>query len=72
MAAAARALVQKLSRFFPLNQDELASIAGLEGRRRPITAHTEIVHERQEGHHAFIRRKAGRARTSCCPTAAGR
>jgi CRP-like cAMP-binding protein len=54
MASVASALVQKLNRFFPLNQDELASLAGLEARRRPIPAHTEIVHERQEGHHAFI------------------
>jgi CRP-like cAMP-binding protein len=54
MASVASALVQKLNRFFPLNQDELASLAGLEARRRRIPAHTEIVHERQEGHHAFI------------------
>ena len=54
MASVASALVQKLNRFFPLNQDELASLAGLEARRRPIPAHTEVVHERQEGHHAFI------------------
>jgi CRP-like cAMP-binding protein len=54
MAAGASALVQKLSRFLPLDSDELASIAGLEARRRPILAQTEIVHERQEGHHAFI------------------
>jgi CRP-like cAMP-binding protein len=54
MASVASALVQKLNRFFPLNPDELASIAGLEARRRPIPAHTEVVHERQEGHHAFI------------------
>ena len=54
MAAGASALVQKLNRFLPLKPDELASLAGLEARRRPIPAHTEIVHERQEGHHAFI------------------
>jgi len=54
MASVASALVQKLNRFFRLNQDELASLAGLEARRRRIPAHTEIVHERQEGHHAFI------------------
>jgi hypothetical protein len=45
MASVASALVQKLNRFFPLNQDELASIAGLEARRRvpvlfPISART--------------------------------
>jgi CRP-like cAMP-binding protein len=54
MAAGASALVQKLNRFLPLNQDELASLAGLEARRRQIPAQTEVVHERQEGHHAFI------------------
>jgi hypothetical protein len=54
MAAAASALVQKLNRFLPLKPDELASLAELEARRRPIRAQTEIVHERQEGHHAFI------------------
>jgi hypothetical protein len=56
MAAGASALVRKLTGFLPLQPDELASLAGLEARRRPIAAHTEIVHERQEGHHAFILR----------------
>ena len=54
MTAGASALVQKLNRFLPLQPDELASLAGLEARRRPITASIEIVHERQVGHHAFI------------------
>jgi CRP-like cAMP-binding protein len=54
MAAGASALVQKLNRFLPLESDELASLAGLEARRRQIPALTEVVHERQEGHHAFI------------------
>jgi CRP-like cAMP-binding protein len=54
MAAGASPLAQKLNRFLPLDPEELASLAGLEARRRPIAAHTEIVHERQEGHHAFI------------------
>ena len=54
MASVASALVQKLSRFLPLKPDELASLAGLEARRRPIAAHTEIVNERQQIHHAFI------------------
>jgi CRP-like cAMP-binding protein len=54
MVAGASALVQKLNRFLPLAADELASLAGLEARRRTIPAQTEIVHERQEGHHAFI------------------
>jgi CRP-like cAMP-binding protein len=54
MATGASALAHKLNRFLPLEPDELASLAGLEARRRSIAAHTEIVHERQEGHHAFI------------------
>jgi len=47
-------LVHKLNRFVSLNPRELASLAELEARRRPIPAHTELVHERQTGHHAFI------------------
>src|SRR5512133_3087613 len=54
MAADLSALAQKLNRFLALKPDELASLARLEARRRPIPAQTEIVHERQEGHHAFI------------------
>ncbi|MDF1586148.1 Crp/Fnr family transcriptional regulator [Marinimicrococcus flavescens] len=54
MAAGASALAQKLSRFLPLKPDELESLAGLEARRRAIPAHTELVHERQTGHQAFI------------------
>ena len=54
MTVVLSALVQKLNRFLPLNPEELESLAGLEARRRPIAAHTEIVHERQEGHHAFL------------------
>jgi hypothetical protein len=45
MAAGASALVRKLNRFLPLKPDELASLAGLEARRRPIAADTEIVHD---------------------------
>jgi CRP-like cAMP-binding protein len=54
MAAGASALVQKLNRFLQLQPEELATLAGLEARRRPIAAHTEIVHERRQVHHAFI------------------
>ena len=54
MGASTSALVRKLNRFFPLNQDELASLAGLEARRRPIAAHTKSISERQEGHHTYI------------------
>jgi hypothetical protein len=32
----------------PLEPDELARLAELEARRRPIAAHTEIVYARQE------------------------
>ena len=46
--------MQKLNRFLLLSQEELASLAALEARRRTIVAHTEIVHERQERHQAFI------------------
>ena len=54
MTAVASALVQKLNRFLPLDTEELASLAGLEARPRRIPAQTEVVHERQQGHHAFI------------------
>jgi hypothetical protein len=43
MAADASALVQKLNRFLPLKPDELASLAGLEARRRPIIAHASFM-----------------------------
>ena len=42
MGAGASALVEKLNRILPLKHDELASLAGLEARRRPIIAHTEL------------------------------
>ena len=48
------ALVRKLTRFLPLDQAELSVIGRLEERRRSITAGTELVHERQVGHHAYI------------------
>jgi len=54
MTAITSPLVRKLNRFLPLSQDELSSLAALEARRRPIGAQTELVHERQAGHHAFI------------------
>jgi CRP-like cAMP-binding protein len=37
-----------------LDEVELAVIGRLEERRRSITAGTELVHERQVGHHAYI------------------
>ena len=48
------ALVRKLSRFVPLDRGELAALADLEARRRPVAAGTDLVHERQAGHQAFI------------------
>jgi CRP-like cAMP-binding protein len=54
MTADMSALVQKLNRFLPLQREELAGVAALEAQERPIRADTEIVHEGQKGHHAFI------------------
>jgi CRP-like cAMP-binding protein len=54
MPAFDSALVRKLNRFLPLGRDELAAVAELESKRRPIAAGTDLVHEQQVGHHAFI------------------
>jgi CRP-like cAMP-binding protein len=54
MSMAMSPLARKLSRFLPLAPDELASIAALEARSRVVAAQTDLVHERQAGHHAFI------------------
>src|SRR3954447_1057416 len=48
------ALVRKLNCFAPLQSEELAGLAEFEVRRRQVAAHTELVHERQAGHRAFI------------------
>jgi CRP-like cAMP-binding protein len=48
------ALARKLNRFMRLSQDELAALAVLEARPRLVAAQTELVHERQAGHRAFI------------------
>ena len=48
------ALVRKLTRYLPLGADELAAIGRLEADRRFVAAGTELVHEQQVGHHAFI------------------
>ena len=74
MASVSSALVQKLNRFFPLNQDELAAFPG---SRRVVLpdrrADPEVVHERQEETTTRTScRRAGRAHTSCCLTAAAR
>ena len=54
MAAGASALVQKLKRFLPLSPTSWRALpssrrSGVRSRRG-----TELVHERQAGHHAFI------------------
>lgn len=48
------ALRRKLDRFARLRDDELAGLADLEARSRTVAAQTELVHERQVGHGAYI------------------
>lgn len=48
------ALQRKLERFVQLNREEVVGLVGLQSRRRSISAHTEIVREREEGARAFI------------------
>ena len=45
---------RKLTRFLPLGRDELAAVTGSNRSAVPIAAGTELVHEQQVGHHAFI------------------
>lgn len=47
-------LARKLGRFAPLGAAELAALAALEAKPRQVPAGTELVHERQIGHRAFI------------------
>ena len=55
MAAFDSALVRKLTRYLPLGRAELAAARPSSRRSAaPIAAGTELVHERQVGHHAFI------------------
>jgi CRP-like cAMP-binding protein len=54
MAAVQSPLARKLSQFVQLDRSELAALAELEAVRRPVEAGTELVHERQAGHQAFI------------------
>jgi CRP-like cAMP-binding protein len=54
MATAESALARKLNRFMALGRNELAALAGLEARPRPVAAGTELIHERQAGQRAFI------------------
>lgn len=48
------ALVRKLNSFVRLSTDELACLAELQTRRRSVAALTEIVHEGQTDHRAWI------------------
>lgn len=47
-------LVRKLSAFARLSPDELACLAELQSRRRSVAALTELVHEGQTDHRAWI------------------
>jgi CRP-like cAMP-binding protein len=47
-------LARKLNAFVALSADELACLADLQARRRSVAALTEIVHEGQTDHHAWI------------------
>ena len=54
MPDATSALARKLGRFATLRFDEIAAIAALQLRRRRVAAGTEIFHEREARHRAFI------------------
>ncbi len=54
MAVFCSALTRKLTHYLPLGGEEIELLRGLEARRRCVAADTELVHEHQIGHHAFI------------------
>lgn len=55
MTVVASALVRKLNRFLPLDAPELEALGRIErGSRRRVRAGTDLVHERQTEHRAFI------------------
>jgi CRP-like cAMP-binding protein len=54
MAPVESALVKKLGSFIRLSPAELALLAEIQSNQRPIPRHTELVHEGQSGHRAFI------------------
>jgi CRP-like cAMP-binding protein len=54
MAAVESALVRKLGSFIRLTPAELALLTEIQSNRRCIARHTELVHEGQSGHRAFI------------------
>lgn len=47
-------LAKKLTGFLPLGPEELACLDEMQSRRRAVSALTDLVHEGQTGHHAFI------------------
>ena len=61
-AAVENALARKLNRFLPLGEGELAALAGLEGRPRPVPAGAELIQEREAGQRAFVLRRGW----ACC------
>lgn len=54
MSAMTTPLARKLSSFVALSADELACLDDLQSRRRSVAALTEIVHEGQTDHRAWI------------------
>ncbi len=54
MTAVESALTRKLNQFLPQSRDELVALTGLKAQRRPVDAQTELVHEQQVGHRAYI------------------
>jgi CRP-like cAMP-binding protein len=54
MAPVENALVRKLGSFVRLSPTELAILEQLQSHRRHIAKQTELVHEGQSGHRAFI------------------
>jgi CRP-like cAMP-binding protein len=54
MASIATALARKLNSFVALSGDEMACLTDLQSRRRRVAALTEIVHEGQTDHRAWI------------------
>ena len=54
MATFHSALTRKLTHYLPLRNEEIDLLRDLEAHRRFVAADTELVHEQQVGHHAFI------------------
>lgn len=54
MAAVESALVRKLGTFIRLTPAELVLLTEIQSNRRRIARHTELVHEGQSGHRAFV------------------